>query len=206
MGGSEMKRKGKSIALLAAVLCLGVFMWFYCTGTVLLDNSVNAAPVSAGGVDIQEESVPMADTPDLEDPFAQFTEDQRTAMNQVLELVNKARAESGLPALELDPRLCQAAQVRAGECVTSFSHTRPDGTRYLTAIAEAGLNAGYSGENVAAGHTSPEQVVDSWLKSQGHRANILNEHYTKLGVGLVANTQGRYRGFTWTQLFMSEAA
>lgn len=202
-----MKQKMKFIALFAAVLCLGVFMWFYCTGTALLDNSADMGPGSTDGTVIHDESIPMADAPTQEeDPFAQFTQDQRTAMNEVLALVNEARGEAGLPALELDPRLCQAAQVRAGECVTSFSHTRPDGTRYLTAITEAGLNAGYSGENVATGHTTPKQVVDSWLKSQGHRANILNEHYTKLGVGLVPNTQGRYRGFTWTQLFMSEVA
>jgi len=201
-----MKQKGRLTALLAAVLCLSVFVWFYCTGTVLLDNSVDVDPGSAEGIDIQDAGVPRASSPDSEDPFAQFTQEQHTAMNEVLELVNEARGEAGLPALELDPRLCQAAQVRAGECAISFSHTRPNGAKYLTAMTEVGLNPGYSGENVAAGHTSPEQVVHSWLMSQGHRANIMSEHYTKLGVGLVPNTGARYGGLTWVQLFMSEAA
>lgn len=187
-------------------------MWFYCTSTSLLDNT-EAGAGSAGGIDIQDEDVPMAGAPDIEGTapasevsFDQFTQEQRTAMDQVLELVNKARAEAGLPTLELDPGLCQAAQVRAGECAVSFSHTRPNGARYSTAITEAGLDLGYSGENIATGHTTPEQVVSSWLESQGHRDNILNERYTKLGVGLVPNTQGRYRGYTWAQLFMGEAA
>ena len=138
-----------------------------------------------------------------------FTEDDWLAckengwtMNEVLELVNKARADAGLAALELDPALCGAAQVRAKECVGTFSHTRPDGTKYKTAISEAGVDSNYTGENVATGHTSARQVVDAWLRSEGHRANILNEKFTKLGVGFSPNTGNRYRGYAWSQLFV----
>ena len=92
--------------------------------------------------------------------------------------------------------------VRAGECVSTFSHTRPNGTKYKTAIAEAGVVSNYTGENVASGYTSAKQVVSGWLNSEGHRANILNEKFTKLGVGFVANTGNRYKGFAWSQLFV----
>ncbi len=200
-----MKKK-YPVLLLAAALCAGALLWAAVPRPALLEN--DSLPVDApGSVDIGDSDVPRADLPDSEpgqeeDPFAAFTEDQRTTMNEVLELVNKARADAGLAALDLDPALCGAAQVRAKECVGTFSHTRPDGTKYKTAISEAGVDSNYTGENVATGHTSARQVVDAWLRSEGHRANILNEKFTKLGVGFSPNTGNRYRGYAWSQLFV----
>ena len=198
--------KKKYPILLAAALCAGALLWAAVPRPALLEN--DSLPVDApGSVDIGDSDVPRADLPDSEpgqeeDPFAAFTEDQRTTMNEVLELVNKARADAGLAALELDPALCGAAQVRARECVGTFSHTRPDGTSYKTAIAQAEVESGYTGENVATGHSSAKQVVAAWMKSEGHRANILNEKFTKLGVGLEKNTGNRYQGYDWAQLFV----
>lgn len=202
-----MKKKYLTGLLLAA-LCIACLVWVNIPRTALLENDPleNEDPSGSAVIDIDDGDVPLAELPGGtdEDPFAQFTEDQLTIMNEVLDLVNDARADAGLNALELDPALCGAAQVRAVECVGSFSHTRPNGARYKTAITEAGLTATYTGENIATGHTSAKQVVDAWMKSEGHRANILNEHYTKLGVGLEANTGSRYRGYAWAQLFMSD--
>ena len=183
--------KKKYPILLAAALCAGALLWAAVPRPALLEN--DSLPVDApGSVDIGDSDVPRADLPDSEpgqeeDPFAAFTEDHRTTMNEVL---------------ELDPALCGAAQVRAKECVGTFSHTRPDGTKYKTAISEAGVDSSYTGENVATGHTSARQVVDAWLRSEGHRANILNEKFTKLGVGFSPNTGNRYRGYAWSQLFV----
>ena len=104
--------------------------------------------------------------------------------------------------LELDPVLCKAAQVRAAECEISFSHTRPDGTKYKTAITDAGISSGYTGENVATGYTTADQAMAGWLKSEGHRANILNERFTKIGIASKKNNN-QYGGYTWEQLFIS---
>lgn len=156
-------------------------------------------------ISIDEENIPLAETPEAtqeEDPFAQFTEDQRAVMEEVLELVNKARSQAGLSPLELDPALCGAAQVRAEECVGTFSHTRPNGSSYQTAVSEAGLDSSYVGENVATGYKNAQHVMDGWLKSEGHRANILNENYTRMGLGFEKNTGNRYQGFAWAQLFV----
>lgn len=193
---------------LAVALCAACLVWVNLPRTALLENDLpeNEDPSGSAVIDLDENDVPLTELPGDagEDPFAQFTEDQQAVMNEVLELVNAARSEAGLNALELDPTLCGAAQVRAVECVGSFSHTRPNGARYKTAITEAGLTASYTGENIATGHTSAKQVVDAWMKSEGHRANILNEHYTRLGLGFQANTGNRYRGYAWAQLFMSD--
>lgn len=203
-----MKKKMLAALLLAAV-CAGCLVWANVPKTALLENDIpmGGDPNSSSTIEIDDNDIPLAEVPkgdSEEDPFSQFTEDELTILNEVLDLVNSAREEAGLDPLELDPTLCGAAQVRAEECVGSFSHTRPNGDRYKTAITEAGLSANYTGENIATGHTGAKQVVDAWMKSEGHRANILNEHYTKLGVGFEANTGNRYRGYAWAQLFMSD--
>lgn len=152
--------------------------------------------------EIADEDTPLAEDPTV-DPFAAFSEEDRKAMDEILALVNAARQENNLNPLTLSPVLCQAAMTRAGECVTNFSHTRPNGTSYKTAITDLGVTPGYSGENAGTGHTSAKQVVERWLASDGHRANILNPNYTQLGVGLAPNVNNGYRGYSWVQLFTS---
>ena len=124
------------------------------------------------------------------------------AANEVLRLMNTARAEEGLPPLKMDPALSQWAMQRAAECSVYYSHTRPDGTSYKTAISEAGVVSNYTGENVACGHSSAQQVVKAWLNSPGHRDNILNSNFTKIGVGLEKNVGNGYKGYSWSQLFV----
>lgn len=114
---------------------------------------------------------------------------------RVTELVNVERAKAGLPALTLDAAASQAAQVRAAEIRTSFSHTRPNGKNCFTALVESGVNYRAAGENIASGQTTPEEVVTAWMNSEGHRKNILSPHFTGIGVGYL---EGNY----WTQFFI----
>ena len=130
-----------------------------------------------------------------------LTQTQTEYVNEVLYLVNEARADANLPALTLDPALQKAAQVRASECTDNFSHTRPDGTSYQTAILQAGVVSGYTGESVAIGQTSAQQVVNRWLNSEMHRANILSSNYTRVGIGLAENSGNSFDGYAWVQLF-----
>ena len=117
----------------------------------------------------------------------------------VLELVNKERSAQGLSPLTLDDSLCQAAQIRAGEITSKFSHTRPDGTTCFTVLKELGISYRTVGENIAAGQSSPQSVMESWMNSPGHRENILTGSFTKLGVGYVKAEDG-YR-YYWVQMF-----
>lgn len=117
---------------------------------------------------------------------------------QILNLVNKERAKVGLHALKLDTQVSSAASVRAKEIQTSFSHTRPDGRKFSSVLTDNGIRFTAAGENIAWGQTSPEQVMEAWMNSDGHRANILNGKFTKLGVGHLKNTSGRNY---WVQLF-----
>ena len=117
--------------------------------------------------------------------------------SQVVTLVNAERAKYGLSALKVDSRVQQAAQVRAAETVQSFSHTRPNGSSFSTALTEAGVSYTRSGENIAYGQSTPQQVVQAWMNSSGHRANILNESFTTIGVGYTVSGGTAY----WAQLF-----
>ena len=123
-----------------------------------------------------------------------------TPAAQVLALVNAQRARAGLGSLSLDPEASKAAGVRAREIQISFSHTRPDGRDFSTALSEAGASYRASGENIAYGQRSAEQVMDVWMNSAGHRANILNPGYSRIGIGHVKDSRGVDH---WVQLFLN---
>lgn len=116
---------------------------------------------------------------------------------QVVSLVNAERAKQGLSALTVSTKVQQAAQTRAGELKSSFSHTRPSGASCFTALTEAGVSYTRAGENIAYGQSTPEAVVQSWMSSSGHRANILSSSFTTIGIGCTVVNGTAY----WAQLF-----
>lgn len=131
-----------------------------------------------------------------------YKNDRNNFAEQVVTLVNRIRVANGLNKLTTYDKLTEAAQIRAKEIETSYSHTRPDGTLCFTALDDVGLRTVTAGENIAKGYSTPERVVDAWMNSPGHRANILNPSYTMIGVGYVYDpytTDANY----WTQVFMS---
>lgn len=119
-------------------------------------------------------------------------------VQQVVDLVNQERAKAGLSPVTADSTVQTAAQVRAQEIETSFSHTRPNGSSFDTALTQQGIKFNGCGENIAWGQKSPQEVMTGWMNSDGHRANILNAKYTKIGVGYHQNASGTNY---WTQEF-----
>lgn len=115
---------------------------------------------------------------------------------EVLRLVNVERANAGLPPLTEDATLDSKAKIRADELPSSFSHTRPDGSSCFTVLD--GVSWTTCGENIAAGQRTPQEVVNDWMNSEGHRANIMSASFTKIGIGL---TYGGEYGTYWVQLF-----
>ncbi len=150
-------------------------------------------PVVPEQPEAPEENVP-------EQPGTPEVQDQAYAYGlRITELVNEHRAAAGLAPVTYSAKLSEAAQVRAVEIEKSFSHTRPDGRYFSSVFAEHGISYRYSGENIAWGQKSPEEVVTAWMNSAGHRANILNAKFTQLGVGYRQNARGvNY----FTQLFI----
>lgn len=120
---------------------------------------------------------------------------------QVLAIVNAKRAEAGLGSLTMNYTLVSAAKVRAVETVQSFSHTRPNGSSCFSAIDEAGAAYSGAGENIAAGQVSADSVMNAWMNSEGHRANILDGNYTQIGIACYYDPNSAY-GYYWVQLFI----
>ena len=143
-----------------------------------------------GGMYISEGTVPLAPDADIEyDAVHKFA-------LEVVKLVNEERAKEGIAPVELDLVLCDAAEIRAQEAKKSFSHTRPNGERCFTALSEAGVTYKIAGENLGGHIKTPKRAVAAWMKSEGHRKNILNPKFNYIGVGYVSN--GNY----WAQFFV----
>lgn len=110
---------------------------------------------------------------------------------QVLEQVNQRREEHGLGILKMDEELLDAAMLRAAETSIYFSHDRPSGQPCFTVSKKA------MAENIAAGNNTAASVMDSWMNSARHKANILGEDHQGIGIGCV-----RVNGvYYWVQLF-----
>lgn len=120
---------------------------------------------------------------------------------EVINLVNQERVAAGLDELVIDEGLCEVAAVRAAEIQSLFSHTRPDGSSCFTALEDIGVQHTLTGENIAIGQASPQAVVQAWMESPGHRENILNPSFTRIGVASLANSDGNYGGYAWAQFF-----
>lgn len=121
--------------------------------------------------------------------------------NEFLRRVNNERAKYGLQPLVMgDAKLTAAAQQRAEEIATVNSHVRPNGTKWYTVLSEYGVTDAAAGENAAWGSVSPEEVVNAWMNSEGHRANILDPEARAMGVGYYYNSSSTW-GHQWIQLF-----
>jgi uncharacterized protein YkwD len=121
---------------------------------------------------------------------------------QVLTLVNQQRAANGLPALNRDSALDSAAYQHSNDMATSntFSHTGSDGSTPGQRINAAGYYWYTCGENIAAGQSSAQAVMDAWMNSSGHRANILSPDFKDIGIAVVYRAGSAY-GYYWTQDF-----
>ena len=118
--------------------------------------------------------------------------------SEVIRLVNEIRQQSGLRPLAANWELSRVARYKSQDMRDNgyFSHNSPTYGTPFQMLSAFGLSYRTAGENIAKGYASPQAVVNGWMNSSGHRANILNASYTQIGVGYVSG--GNY----WTQLFI----
>jgi uncharacterized protein YkwD len=127
-------------------------------------------------------------------------------INQVVDLINEERTQANLDPLQMDRQLSEAAQLHSESMAGDnfFSHYGVDGSSPFDRIEDAGYQYARAAENLAAGYQTPEAVVQGWMNSSGHRANILNSDLTEIGVGYeyLANDTGsvNYNSY-WTTTF-----
>ncbi|WP_085994332.1 CAP domain-containing protein [Oceanobacillus senegalensis] len=160
-------------------------------------------------VEQPEKEQPKAEAPAKQQPAKEQTEttqkeQQPSALSQfekeVVELTNQERAKYGLPALEIDTELSKVARDKSKDMAENnyFSHNSPVYGSPFDMMKSYGISYKTAGENIAKGQRTPAEVVNAWMNSDGHRANILNENFTHIGVGYVEN------GNIWTQQFIGK--
>lgn len=121
-----------------------------------------------------------------------------SVIQQVLNIVNSERGRVGLSPLRLHSQLTAAAQAHSNDMARHnfMSHTGSDGSSPFDRMKRYGYNFRRAGENVAAGQSSPQDVMRAWMNSSGHRANILNSNYRDIGIGYARGNRPY-----WTQTF-----
>ncbi len=132
---------------------------------------------------------------------SQVQSDQLNAFEQeVVELTNKERANNGLAPLKVDGELSKVAREKSRDMSANsyFSHNSPNYGSPFDMMQSYGINYRTAGENIAKGQRTPQEVVNAWMNSDGHRANILNADFTHIGVGYVE------QGSHWTQQFIGK--
>ncbi len=188
--------------------------WYYLdtasgymrTGWVLVDGSWYYLDAARGGAMASNTTVEGKYTVDTSGRWVSNSSSEANNdfisdyEREVVRLVNIERNNRGLSSLTISDKLSKAADVRAVELVDKFSHERPNGTKPWTAADEAGYKYSTIAENIAAGYSSPQEVVDGWMNSDGHRKNILNSRFTQIGVGCFEKADSEYRTH-WVQLF-----
>lgn len=187
-------RRGLGLALLLALGCDGEAVdggtrtVLPDGATVVLEQPANDAAVSPG----TDASV-VAPTGDCGGALG----------NDLLPLVNADRAAAGLSALRCDGDLARVALGHSQDMCTRgyFDHYSPEGKTHFDRLAEAGVNAPRSGENILGGDTAAAPAHAAWMASPTHRANILNPPWTRMGVGTF---ECPGMGIYWTVLFASD--
>ncbi|MEC1721055.1 SafA/ExsA family spore coat assembly protein [Schinkia azotoformans] len=128
---------------------------------------------------------------------------EKSIETQVIQLTNQQRAKYGLPALATDWELSRVARYKSVDMRDKnyFSHTSPTYGSPFTMMKNFGIRYTAAAENIAAGQTSPQEAVNSWMNSPGHRQNILDSRMTHIGVGYAKG--GSYQHY-WTQMFIKK--
>ena len=146
----------------------------------------------------QPENKPTETTPEPE-PEPEPSEDAGDVY-EAIRLINAERAKAGLAELTIDDDLMSMAAVRADEMSEKFEHTRPDGSDWKTIFDEFGWTLpNKRGENGSAGDGAASKTVSRWMNSSGHKANILKDNVTKIGVGYYYDGSAKWKHY-WTMI------
>jgi uncharacterized protein YkwD len=206
---------GLATATLAAVLASGCAIVDDGTGDEgATDSGVEGGSVDDDGADGGSgEGGSAQDVPDSEycAGVAEWSEPARTFEAEVVERVNQARAQgatcgnqnfSAIGPLVMQAQLRCAARVHSLDMSVRgfFDHTNPDGESPFARMERAGYQYQAAGENIAAGQTTPQEVVDGWMLSSGHCSNIMSPDFSQIGVGYVFAADAQFPHF-WTQTF-----
>ncbi len=161
------------------------------TGTTTTGNTTNSG--STANTSTSTSSLDVQGLPKL--PANYSVTVQAAAEQKILELMNAKRTEAGLKPLTLDNTLLQVARYKSNDMIQNnfFDHTNPDGTKWTNWLQAVGYRYTTAGENIAYNTYDAVELFTQWWNSPGHRANMMNSSYTKVGVGVLYGN-GKYMG------------
>lgn len=175
----------KTIPILLILSLLILFSNITNNGEILQESAIR---VDDGCIYISDEYIALSESISNIDTDIHYTQSHK-----ILQLVNEARTENGLPELTWSKDLAMAASIRAEESSELWSHTRPDGSDWWTVNSEI-----MYGENLAKGYILAEMAFIGWMNSPTHKANILDKNFKTLGVYIYQDANGVWY---WAQEF-----
>jgi len=148
------------------------------TNAIESNKATSNASTSSNSVDVQG-------LPNLPTKYPITVQD--SAEQKILELMNAKRTEAGLEPLTLDNTLVQVSRYKSNNMIQNnfFDHTNPDGTKWTNWLQTIGYKYTTTGENIAYNTSDPVELFNQWWNSPGHRANMMNASYTKVGIGVI---------------------
>lgn len=183
-----MKKTRRFFAVIVAAIMALVFIACSSTENASIDDqaAIRGLHEGEGQIFIDDEAIALAGS-------AASSQAAQDACAAVFNLMNQQRLASGLAALVWSDALTSAAQVRASEITTSFSHTRPNGSAFWTVDSSVQY-----GENLAKLYQSADSVYAAWMNSPTHAANIMDGGYKTVGIAICQTDDG---GWYWAQEF-----
>ncbi|MCI9996160.1 sporulation protein [Clostridioides difficile] len=139
--------------------------------------------------------------PDDNNNSGSTSENFSAYQKEVVDLVNVERAKAGLNPLTLDSSISNVATKKSQDMIDNnyFSHNSPTYGSPFDMLKKFGISYKTAGENIAMGQKTPKEVVNAWMNSEGHRKNIMNPNFSKIGVGVAQKSGG---SIYWTQIFV----
>ncbi|PBH56200.1 sporulation protein [Clostridioides difficile] len=139
--------------------------------------------------------------PDDNNNSGSTSENFSAYQKEVVDLVNIERAKAGLNPLTLDSSISNVATKKSQDMIDNnyFSHNSPTYGSPFDMLKKFGISYKTAGENIAMGQKTPKEVVNAWMNSEGHRKNIMNPNFSKIGVGVAQKSGG---SIYWTQIFV----
>jgi uncharacterized protein YkwD len=191
-----MMKRNRLRMLTAACLAAALLMGTAITASAATQDEIAAVTAWLNGLTVTQQ---QSETP----PKTLTADELQAYADEVFELVNKERESAGVAPLERDATLDGAAMIRAAEVkavaiAEGKPHTRPDGTSYKTLLDEMGIDGQRCGENLTCGRPTPQNAMNTWMESDGHRKNILRDTYGSIGIGVYQRPDGV---LDWVQIF-----
>ncbi|HBG3294858.1 TPA: sporulation protein [Clostridioides difficile] len=165
------------------------------------DKPDNNKPESNKPEDNNNNNSDSTNKPDDNNNSGSTSESFSAYQKEVVDLVNIERAKAGLNPLTLDSSISNVATKKSQDMIDNnyFSHNSPTYGSPFDMLKKFGISYKTAGENIAMGQKTPKEVVNAWMNSEGHRKNIMNPNFSKIGVGVAQKSGG---SIYWTQIFV----